>query len=298
MDRREFLRSAGTAAGVLTARRLFAWSATPAPWRTFEVTTHVHVQHPTGITRVWIPTPLAVAPYQKTLGDTYHVDAGSVSMVEREEIDVLAAEWPDGVDPVLTLTCRVATVDYAIDLATPTVAPPRDFSAFSRYLRAPVLASVDELKKTAATMTRGAGTDLDRARALYESIAAGGNHSASASDPNVFYVTLSRVAGIPARPVYGLRLDNADATRAQTLRAEVYLVGYGWVPVDLGQRGGFGSWASGWMAYNSAQDVVLPGSTHGVIAYVMYPHGETGKKRIDSLDATAFRYQITVRDAT
>jgi hypothetical protein len=299
MDRREFLRSAGAAAGALTGRRLFARGAPPTPWRTFEVTTHVHVQHPTGITRVWVPTPLAVAPYQKTLGDTYHVDAGSVAMVERDEIDVLAAEWPAGADPVLTLTCRVAIVDYAIDLTTPTVPPPRDFSAFGRYLRAPALASVAELKKTAAAMTRSAGTDLDRARALYEAIAAAASHAAGASDPTdptAFYVNLSRVAGIPARPVYGLRLDNADATRAQTLRAEVYLVGYGWVPVDLDQRGGFGSWTAGWMAYNSAQDVVLPGSTRGALAYVMHPHGETGKKRIDSLDATAFRYEITVRE--
>ena len=59
----------------------------------------------------------------------------------------------------------------------------------------------------------------------------------------------------------------------------------------------FGSRAAGWMAYNSAQDVVLPGSTHGAIAYVMHPHGETGQKRIDSLNAAAFRYEISVRDA-
>jgi hypothetical protein len=294
MDRREFLRCAGAAAGVLTATRLFARSAPPDHWRTFEVTTHVHVQQPSGSTRVWVPTPLAVAPYQKTLGDTYHVDAGSVSMVEREEIDLLAAKWPDGVDPVLTLTCRVATVDYAVDLTSPTVPPPRDFSAFSRYLR--TLARAGDLKKAATAMTRGAGTDLDRALALYESIAPGGSHAAGSPDPTAFYVNLSRAAGIPARPVYGLGLDNADATRAQALRAEVYLVGYGWVPVDPGQPGRFGSWAAGWMAYNSAQDVVLPGSTHGAIAYVMHPQGETGPKRIDSLNAAAFRYEISVRD--
>src|ERR671929_238751 len=54
----------------------------------------------------------------------------------------------------------------------------------------------------------------------------------------------SRAAGIPARDVYGLRvapsslgyrslgLSSENATKAQHCRAEVYLTGFGWVPVD------------------------------------------------------------------
>jgi transglutaminase-like putative cysteine protease len=296
MDRREFIRSVGAAAAVLTTPRLFAHAAPPGLWRTFEVTTHVHVQNARGITRVWLPTPLAVAPYQRTLGDTYHVDNGTVSMVEREEIDLLAAAWPDSAEPILTLTCRIATMEYAVDLATPTVAPPRDFSAFSRYLRATTLGPIDELKRTAATVTRGAGTDLDRARALFDWIAADGNDVAKTQDPAGFFVSLARAAGIPARPVFGLRLENPNATRAQHPRAEVYLVGYGWVPIELGQRRRFGSWAIEWMAYNSAQDVVLPGSTRGALAYFMHPQCETGHIRVDTLNPDAFRYEITVRE--
>ena len=41
-------------------------------WRTFEITTQVDVRHASPTTRAWLPTPLAVAPYQKTFGDTYH----------------------------------------------------------------------------------------------------------------------------------------------------------------------------------------------------------------------------------
>lgn len=259
-------------------------------WRSFEITTHVHVQDASGITRVWLPTPLAVAPYQKTLGDTYHIEGGTASMVEREDIDVLAAEWPAGAEPILTLTSRVATSEYVADLETPTVAPPRDFSAFARWLRTG--AGSDDLKRTAAAVTGGTGTDSDRARALYHD-AALETQGEPTADPHVRFVSLARVSGIPARIIYGLGLDAPDATRAQSTRAEVYLVGFGWVPIDLKERRRFGTWGAAWMAYNTAQDVVLPGSTRGALAGVMHPQGETGGRRIDSRDPGAFRYGIT-----
>jgi len=266
-----------------------------AAWRSFEVTTHVHVRDTSGITRVWLPTPLAVAPYQKTLGDTYHIEGGTASMVEREDIDLLAAEWPAGADPILTLTSRVATVPYVVALDTPTVPPPRDFSAFARFLRTGAAEAAAELRRVADVMTRGAGTDLDRARALYDRVGVGAQPDAAA-DPNARYIALARASGIPARSVYGLRLDAADATRAQAARAEVYLVGFGWVPIDVKDRRRFGSWGGPWMTYNTAQDLVLPGSTRGALAYVLHPQGETGQRRVDSLDAAAFRYEIAVRE--
>ena len=92
----------------------------------------------------------------------------------------------------------------------------------------------------------------------------------------------------PPEPAYFVRFSDTPD--------EVYLVGFGWVPVDLAERERFGSWSARWMAYNSAQDVVLPGSTRGALAYVMHPQGETGQRRVDSLDADAFRYEISVRN--
>lgn len=116
------------------------------------------------------------------------------------------------------------------------------------------------------------------------------------TDANRRYVSLARASGIPARSVYGLRLDGADATRAQSARAEVYLVGFGWVPIDVSERRRFGSWGGAWMAYNSAQDVVLPGSRRSALAFVMHPQAETARTTIDSLNAEAFRYEIAVRE--
>jgi hypothetical protein len=288
------MRSLASFAVVGAVPRSWVGSTAVAQWRSFEVTTHVHVQNAGGITRVWLPTPLAVAPYQKTLGDTYHIDAGSASMVERDEIDLLAAEWPAGADPILTLTSRVATSEYVVDLETPTVAPPRDLSSFAKWLR--IGAGSDDLKRAAAALTRGAGTDSERARALYHGAALEAQREPTA-DPHLRFVSLARASGIPARVIYGLDLDAPDATRAQATRAEAYLVGFGWVPGELKERRRFGTWGAAWMAYNSAQDVVLPGSARGALAYVMHPQGETNQRRLDSLDAAAFRYEITVDNA-
>ncbi len=287
MHRREFLSSA---IALPWFARSFASAAAPA-WTTFDIITHVHVQNASGKTRLWLPTPLAVAPYQKTLGDTYQIEHGSAAMVEREGIDVLLAEWPDGADPILTLTSRVATTEHAIDLGTPTVPPPKDFAAFSPYLRAMPAPPLDEaaVKAAAAGVVRQTGTDLDHARAIYESVA-------GKSDSNTLFVALARAAGVPARLVHGLRLSAIDATRAQADRAEAYLVGYGWVPVDAPEKR-FGSWDMRWFAYNAAQDVVLPNAaTRGTVRSFMHPHAETGGRRRDPLDPDVFRYSISVRE--
>jgi hypothetical protein len=295
VHRREFLLSAaalwgfsGPLARMLAAAGA-ARQAADSRWKTFDITTHVHVQQASGKTRVWLPTPLAVAAYQKTLGDTYQIEGGSASMIEREGIDILAADWPDNVDPILTLTSRVATTDYAVDLTTPTVPPPKDFSAFSPYLRVAKAPQTDDAAAKAAALAASTktGTDLDHARSLFDWVV-------GKSESNALFVSLARSAGVPARVVHGLRVSAADATRAQSDRAEAYLVGYGWVPVDATDRR-FGSWEMQWIAFNNAQDVVLPGITRGSLPAFMHPHGETAGRRLDNLDPESFRYSITVQ---
>ncbi len=71
-----------------------------------------------------------------------------------------------------------------------------------------------------------------------------GDLSGKCADLNALYVGLARAAGLSARDVYGIRVATSDLgykslgpsteniTKAQHCRAEVYLSGYGWVPVD------------------------------------------------------------------
>ena len=369
MNRRQFIIRAGIGAtGLAVVRRSVtamqgdavgrAAQAQPEStdrWRTFEITTRVEVLQVSPATRVWLPTPLAAAPFQRTFGDTYHATGGRTVMIETNanEPDILGAEWEDGNPAVLTLTSRVATKDHAADLGRPTVPPPPDLSSFARFLKPTKYIPTDGIvKKTADTITGSAGTDFERARAIYdwiventfrdpkvrgcgigdirfmlESNSLGGK----CADLNALYVGLARAAGIPARDVYGLRvakseqgfrslgLSSDDATKAQHCRAEVYLVGYGWVPVDpadvrkvvLEEPGNlpmgdarvkrarerlFGSWEMNWIAYNHAHDVTLPGSRRGLLPYFMYPEAETAIGRIDPLDPDNFRYRITAKE--
>ncbi len=117
-------------------------------------------------------------------------------------------------------------------------------------------------------------------------------------------------------------LGTTSPTKGQHCRAEVYLHGHGWVPVDpadvrkvvLEEPPGnlaltdekvvnararlFGSWEMNWMAYNYAADVALPGASFGKIIYFMYPQGETSDGRLDPFDPDAFRYTITSSPAS
>jgi len=70
-----------------------------------------------------------------------------------------------------------------------------------------------------------------------------GQYGGRSADINGLFVAICRAIGIPARCVYGLRtgssrlfrslgLSSDDATRGQHVRAEFYVPGYGWIPVD------------------------------------------------------------------
>ena len=143
---------------------------------------------------------------------------------------------------------------------------------------------------------------------------------------------LARASDLPARDVYGIRTAKSELgykslgpatptiTKAQHCRAEVYLSGFGWVPVDpadvrkvaLEEPPGnrplddemvksararlFGSWEMNWVAYNFGQDVSLPGADSGPLEFLMYPQAETARGRVDSLDPDGFKYEITSRE--
>jgi hypothetical protein len=300
MNRRSFLRRTGlTAAGLaLSDRRALAAQIDTSVWRAFEVTTSVRVLEPRGATRVWLPTPLAVAPYQKTMGDTYHPGAGTAVMIETNanEPDILGCSWDEGIEPVLTLVSRVATTGHGADLDVPTVPPPPDFSAFSRFLKSSRLIPIDDVvRATAKAIATGRGTDVEQARAIHTAVIGEAADSRAHLDATLRLVGLCRAAGIPARPVFGLSLSAADATRSQESRVEIYLVGHGWVPVDVGRPATFGSWKMNWIAYNFAHDIELRGSIRQPLGYLMYPQGETAEGALDSLDPERFKYTITVR---
>jgi transglutaminase-like putative cysteine protease len=359
MKRRDFLRSAGVVSAALAfpkTGRLLAQEAVPDAWRTFEVTTSVQVLNPSGMTRIWLPAALVnPTPFQKTLANDFKAEDGTATLVESraDALGIIAAEFPAGVKPILTVTSRIATKNYAADLFT-TKAPKEDHADLEHFLRPTKLLPTDGIVKTTATeITKGAKTDVEKARALYEWIVENtfrnpktrgcglgdirfmletNDLGGKCADLNALFVGLARAAGLPARDVYGIRVAKSDlgykslgpsteiVTKAQHCRAEVYLGGYGWVPVDpadvrkvvLEEPPGnrtlddemvkrararlFGSWEMNWMAYNFAHDVALPGSNGAPVGFLMYPQAETAHGRLDCLDPDGFKYEIKSRE--
>src|SRR5579884_1535993 len=360
MNRRDFLRFAATVPAGLVIPWPLGLRADTTPsdsWRTFELQTRVEVLKPAGTTRVWVPTPLMTrTPFQRTLSNEFHAEGGAARIVESDAdgLGLTAAEFPAGVDPVVTLTSRVATRNYAVGLSTSGSNVQFDRRELEHFLRPTKLLPTDGIvSEKAAEITSGTKTDLDKARAIYDWIVENtfrnpktrgcgigdirfmlesGDLGGKCADLNALYVGLARAAGLPARDVYGIRAGKSELgykclgvaseniSKAQHCRAEVYIRGCGWVPVDpadvrkviLEEPPGnrmlhdevvekararlFGSWEMNWVAYNFAHDVRLPGSAGAQIGFLMYPQAETSNGRIDSLDPEHFRYEIVSRE--
>jgi transglutaminase-like putative cysteine protease len=272
MNRRDFLKSASalTAGLALTdAGRLLAETAAAPGWRTFEITTQVEVLKPAGTTQVWLPAALITkTPFQRTLSNKYHADHGKAGLVEvkPDALGIVSAKFPSGEKPVLTVTSRVQTRNYSVDLSSPGHAPKASQAELDYFLRPTKLLPSDGIvQSTAAEITKGASTDVEKARAIYEWIVdktfrdpktrgcglgdirfmlETGDLGGKCADLNALYVGLAHAAGLPARDAYGIRVakselgyaslgaSSANITKSQHCRAEVYLQTYGWVPVD------------------------------------------------------------------
>ena len=265
MNRRNFLKSS-TAAALAPYLPL---SMASEGWRTFEAVTRVEIRDAFGIARAWVPLPLVTQnDWQKTLGNSWSGNAARADVVHdgKYGLAMLYVEWPEKeMNPVIEVTSRFMTRDRAIDFGT---AGNADLSATERqFLTAPTeLIPTDGIvRKTALEITRGAKTDVEKGRAIYEWIVdntfrdpktrgcgvgdvrtmlESGNLGGKCADLNALYVGLARSVGVPARDVYGIRVapskygykslgaGTANISKAQHCRAEFFARGYGWVPVD------------------------------------------------------------------
>src|SRR5882757_1832429 len=129
MNRRNFLQSgciASVSLAFAKAEHLFSEVTTPDRWRTFQVTTQVEVLKTSGTTRIWVPAALiSETPFQKTLTNTFNNGGGTAKIVESktDALGIIAAEFPAGVRPILTVTSRIATKNCAVDLTARGTAP-------------------------------------------------------------------------------------------------------------------------------------------------------------------------------
>lgn len=326
-------------------------------WRTFEAVTRVEIANPSGVTRAWVPLPLnAKTDWHDPMGNKW-TGNGQMKVVKDPKYgaEMLYAEWKEGEKaPAVEVTSRFATRDRAVDpFRARSQAVKLSPADLRRNTAATELIPTDGIvRDTAQAIVKGAKTDVEKARAIYEwvvdntfrdpkvrgcgwgdvkSMLETRNFGGKCGDLNAMFVGLARSVGVPARDVYGVRvapsqlgykslgLGSANASKGQHCRAEFFAQGIGWVPVDpadvrkvvleeppgnlpvndpkvvAARKRLFGGWEMNWLAYNTAHDVVLPGS-RTKIPYLMYVNGETGGKTLDQLDPDTFKYSITARE--
>jgi len=331
----------------------------PGAWRAVDLVTKIAIEQPDGKMQAWVPLPSVEASDWIRNGETtWTSNAASVERVRDPKYgaEMLHAVWKDGERaPVIEVTSRVALRDRDVDLAKPGNAKPLNEAERKLNLEGTELIPVDGIVKQTSdkiVAEAKAQSDLEKARAIYNwvventvrvaatrgcgigDVAAmlkSGNLGGKCADINALYVGLTRAAGVPARDVYGVRVlpsqfgykslgaGSADVTKAQHCRSEVFLEGFGWVPVDpadvrkvmleeppknlaiddpkvvAARKALFGAWEGNWIAYNTAHDVALPGSGHPKLGFLMYPQAERASLMLDCHDPANLRYALTAR---
>jgi transglutaminase-like putative cysteine protease len=359
VHRRELLKAGLAASGAaLLPRWAQAQTFAPKPegWRSFQVVTRVELAAPKGKIQAWIPVPSVDAPdWFKPQGSTWTTNGSAVLWRDpKYQAELVHATWAEGTAPMIEVTSKFTTRDRAIDPRQPSGASALSAAERKLYTEATSLIPVDGIvKETSDKIVAGKSGELAKARAIYEwvvdntfrepktrgcgigdvgSMLKLGNLSGKCADLNALYVGLARAAGLPARDLYGLRVAPSKfgykslgagsevVTKAQHCRAEVFLTGIGWLPVDpadvrkvvleeppgklalddakvvAARKALFGAWEMNWLAYNVAHDVKLPGSSEPPIAFLMYPQAEVGGQLIDSLDPDGFKYTIVAKE--
>jgi transglutaminase-like putative cysteine protease len=333
----------------------------PGAWRSFQVVTRIEIAQVDGTARAWIPVPaINEQEWFKSLGSAWTTN-GQAALVRDAKYgaEMLQVEWAESErSPLVEVTSRIATRDRAIDFAKPGPSVPLSPEEHKLNTQGTELVPVDGIVKQTSDKIVGdanARSDIEKARAIYQWIVDNtfrdakvrgcgigdiaamlrtDNLGGKCADLNTLFVGLARAAGLPARDIYGIRVApsrfgykslgaNAEViSKAQHCRSEVYLAGFGWVPVDAAdvrkvvleeppanlaiddprvvaaRKAVFGSWETNWLAYNFAHDVDLPGSRGPKLSFLMYPQGEIAGMRLDCLDPENFKYTITAKELT
>ncbi|MBI2276659.1 MAG: transglutaminase [Dechloromonas sp.] len=322
----------------------------PAEWRTYQITTTVDLKSSGRPSKLWLPLPLNQDTlFQRTLGHTWEGNPGSAGMrrLPDGDLEVFHCEWREGNNGKLQISTLVTTADRHFDVTKRTVAPERE-DILRRNLQASQLIPNEGLSFQLGERILGRIKDpVAQAKAIYEWVVDNtiydpslpgcgngdvreqlirGQYGGRSADINGLFVSICRSIGIPARCVYGMRvapsrlfrslgLASDDATRGQHVRAEFYVPGYGWIPVDpsdvrraiaiegLSDRDSklislkkvlFGVWEMNWIAFNVGTDVTLPGR-NTPMPFLLLPQLETPQGRHDGSNPQAIQYTINAK---
>ena len=318
------------------------------PWRTYDITSTIALGKVSGKTRIWLPLALYKdTPWQRSLGHGWQGNFASAGIYRDPvaELVVFYADWNvDTTAPQLQITSQVAKRDRHFDITRRGSAAERS-DVLRRCLQSSNLVPTDGLVRRTAERAVGRIKDpVAQGKAIYdwvventsydpsrpgvgrgdiEAMLDSGHLSGKSADISLLFVGLCRSIGIPARPIFGQRIDSSrlfaglgatgNLSTAQQCRAEFYTPGYGWIPVNPAdvrkaideehlsssdpklivlRKLLFGFWEMNWVAFNTAQDVSLRGSNGHPLPFLALPQVETAAGRFDSLDTSRFSYTV------
>ena len=266
--KRRSLITAGPAAGLLALTPFAARAQAAAGWRTFEVVTRVEIAAPAGSVMVWVPLPLSqdtdwFQTLENSVTGNFTVNNDVIEPNYRAAIGA-ATFKPSESLPVFEVTSRFRTRDRKVAFK-PGAGVLASAAEQAVYLKPTEFMPTDGIvRDTALKATRGARTDIDKARAVYDwvventernpatrgcgagdikAMLESNNFNGKCADLNGLFVALVRAVGVPARDIYGVRVADSnrgykslgksgDITKAQHCRAEFYAQNIGWIPAD------------------------------------------------------------------
>ena len=347
--RKPVARAAHTAAPA-EARNVISLPDEPLPqWRSYDLRSTIRLTGISGKARLWLPlAQYKDTPWERSLGHSWLGNFSSAGIYRDPiaEMEVFYADWAEGVaDPQLQITSQVATQDRPFDITRHGATAERT-EVLRRCLQPTRLVPLDgSVRRTAERAIGRIKDPLAMGKAIYEWVVENtsfnplvkdignvdigdmldsGDLTGKSADISLLFVGLCRSIGIPARPVFGLRVDNSrlfaclgvsgELNEAQHCRAEFYIPGYGWIPVNpsdvrkaiVEERLGsgdsrlnvlkkllFGFWEMNWISFNAAQDVSLRGSSGRMLPFLVYPEMETGDGRFNSQDTAHVSYRAS-----
>lgn len=353
MKRRDFIKLIGAGATLLpVAPSIFAQTTSSGKWRSYRLSYQVTLPETGKNARLWLPLPdTNDTPYQFTQGSVWNGTAKSAKFYTLPQTNFPAfyAEWNGNGERTVTVSSIVKTAERQSELQYyHTLGKAVIPDNIKRFLQSTQQIPLDGIvRKTASSITKDSNNNspLQKARLIYDWVIDNATHDQSVrgrgkgdvkqmlasenlngkcADINALFVGLARASGIPARQQFGIRINDSalnknlgkfgDISAAQHCRAEFYLAGLGWVPVDPAdvckvialeglprnheqvnalREKLFGAWEMNWVAFNHGENITLgQNSKTGKVPFFLYPHAEIDGQQQDNLEPQTFSYKI------
>ncbi len=355
MQRRDFLRNTAILGAVMaTPSTILGGEKVIGKKRAFGLSLNHEILEKGKQTRLWIPLPL-ITEYQKVSDVKFDGNFNDPS-VDYGEIPTLYAGYVGVAKPTLNIKFSVETFERNTDFSKVKFNPNEKLNPeVAKFLEPSAQIQIDGVvKQKSDEIAGGIKGDLEKAHVIYtwvantmqrdnsvlgcglgdvKQILSSGKLSGKCTDINSVFVALCRAQGIAAREMFGIRVGASrfsaqmgaapkdgvsHISGAQHCRAEFYLKGHGWIPVDpadvtkvrLGEKLSnddsklakireylFGNWEMCWIGFNYGRDFTLsPRPAQFPINNFGYPYGEVDGNTLNYYSPKDFSYDYRSKE--